>query len=426
MKKIIGSFLIVTCLFVASCSDIDDITRENSVTEANYTTQSTFRNTPKFSKRELIIQYKKHTPPNRKAALRSYYGAVEYEVCAHCDGTLEKWDFGPGADLENKLGSVRSGSGGAESIQNVITEFNFKFEQEVATLNGGSGNSYDSDKIVSPDNEGVIIAVLDSGIDTNYPTLEESAPFLYNASNLGIPGVYSGWDYVNGDNNCYDDDTLVHGTAVSSLMHTSLNNVEVPFQLLPVKIANHQGEVSIFNMLCGMLFALPKADILQISAGWYDAAGANPYTTAIFLDVLSEYEDVLVVTSAGNSNLDNDGQIAHYPSNFSALTNNVIAIAATNHEATDASYFTNYGRNTVDFITNGTYIPFVNHMDQPVLISGTSFSAPLVTAVAARILYNSGMTYTPLEIKNQLDYQGIPVNYTKPTKYDKYIPHFYQ
>jgi subtilisin family serine protease len=342
----------------------------------------------------------------------------------HCDGTIEKWDFGPGVDLENKFGSVSSGSGGAESIQNVTIEFSFRNEHEPAYLSGGTGYISDSDHIVSSNQNAVTIAILDSGIDVNYPAFD-SSPFLYNAAHHGISGLHAGWDYVNEDNNCYDDYEQVHGTGVSSFIHTSLNRAEVPFQLLPVKIANQDGEVSIFNMLCGMMFSLPKADILQVSAGWYDAVNNNLHTLDIFLDLLSQYEDVLVVTSAGNYSNNNDSNIAHYPSNFSAMISNVIAVGATNEDVTDAAYFTNYGRHTVDFMSNGTNLPFMNRIGQPVSVSGTSFSTPLVTAVAAKILYGSNMTYSPAEIKQQLDNDGIPVTYTKQTRYNKYITPLY-
>ena len=424
MKKIIGSFLIVTSLLIASCSDIDELTEDNITTEANYKAQPVIMNFPKFSDRELIIQYKKNTPPNKKAALRQLYHVIDYEVCTHCDGTIEKWDFGPGIDLENKFGSVSSGSGGAESIQNVTIEFSFRNDHEVASLIGGTGYTSDSDHIVSSNQNAVTIAVLDSGIDVNYPTFD-TTPFLYNATVHGISGLHSGWDYVNEDNNCYDDYEQVHGTGVSTLIYTSLNHTEIPFQLLPVKIANQDGEVSIFDMLCGMMFSLPKADILQISAGWYDVANANLHIIDIFLDILSQYENVLVVTSAGNYSYNNDGNIAHYPSNFSAMTSNVIAIGSTNEAVTDAAYFTNYGRNTVDFMSNGSNLPFINSIAEPVTISGTSFSTPLVTAAVAKILYQSGMTFSPDEIKEELDTNGIPVMYTKQTRYNKYITPLY-
>ncbi len=424
MKKIIGSFLIVISLLTASCSDIDDLTEENITTEANYKAQPTILNFPKFSDRELIVQYKKNTSPNKKAALRQLYHVIDYDVCTHCDGTIEKWDFGPEIDLENKFGSVSSGSGGAESIQNVTIEFSFKNNNEVASLIGGTGRTNDSDHIVASNENGVTIAVLDSGIDVNYPTFD-SSPFLYNAAHHGISGLHSGWDYVNEDNNCYDDYEQVHGTAVSTLIYTSLYHTGIPFQLLPVKIANQDGEVSIFDMLCGMMFSLPKADILQISAGWYDAANANQHILDIFLNVLFQYENVLVVTSAGNSSNNNDHDIAHYPSNFSAMTSNVIAIGATNRTVTDAAYFTNYGRDTVDFMSNGSNLPFINSISEPVTISGTSFSTPLVTATVAKILYQSGMTFSPDEIKEELDINGTDVMYTKQTKYNKYISPLY-
>lgn len=423
MKKIIGCFLIVISLLMTSCSDSDDITEESIHIETNYTAQVSSNNALNFSKREIIVQFKDNVRNSKKAALRQLYQVVDYEVCTHCDRVIEKWDFGPGIDLENKLGSVSSGSGGAESIQNVMMEFEFKSETDYFSMTGGSGNQNYVSKIVEQ-NEGVTIAVLDSGIDANYPTFD-SRPFLYNATDDGLPGVNSGWDYVNEDHNSYDNYHEAHGTTVSAFIYNSLNEEQIPFQLLPVKVANEDGVVSIFDMLCGMLFSLPKADILQVSLGWYDANGANPYTSSIFLDLLHEYEDVLVVTSAGNSDNNNDGNIAHYPSNFSSSTPNVIAVGATNHENTDTSYFTNYGIYSVDFLSIGTNIPFINSAGDPVYVSGTSFSAPHVTAVAAGILYNSGMTYTPSEIINAIDMDGIHVNFSKETKYEKFIPPLY-
>lgn len=423
MKKIIGCFLIVTSLLAISCSENDDVTDEIINTEVNYTAQISPNNIPNFSSNEIIVQYKNNVSPIKKTILRQQHQVINYEVCTHCNGTIEKWEFGPNIDLENKLGSVSSGSGGAESIENVMIEFGFEFETDYFELTGGSENYNYTSNIVTH-NDGVTIAVLDSGIDVNYPIFG-STPFLYNATNDGIPDVNSGWDYVNENHNSYDDYKEVHGTAVSAIIYTSLIETGIPFQLLPVKIADEDGVVSVFNMLCGMLYSLPKADIIQLSLGWYEEAGANPFTTSIFLDLLHQYDDVLVVTSAGNSDSNNDGSIAHYPSNFSMSTPNVIGIGATDKEVTDTSYFTNYGAHTVDFISIGTDIPFINRNGDPVLISGTSFSAPHVTAMAARILYQSGMNYTPPTIINALDTNGISVNFSKETKYEKFIPSIY-
>lgn len=423
MKKIIGCFLIVTSLLATSCSENDDVIEEIVNSELNYTAQISPNNTPNFSTNEIIVQFKNNVSPLKKAILRQQHQVIDYEICTHCNGTIEKWDFGPNIDLENKLGSVSSGSGGAESIQNVMIEFNFEYETDYFELIGGSEDYSYTSNIVTQ-NDGVTIAVLDSGIDVNYPSFG-SSPFLYNAASDGISGVNSGWDYVNENHNSYDDYKEVHGTAVSAIIYNSLMETGIPFQLLPVKIADEDGMVSVFNMLCGMLYSLPKADIIQLSLGWYEGAGSNPFTTSIFLDLLHQYDDVLIVTSAGNSDNNNDGNIAHYPSNFSMFTPNVIGIGATDKEITDSAYFTNYGAHSVDFLSIGTDIPFINRDGDPVFISGTSFSAPYVTAMAARILYQSGMTYTPAVTINALNTNGIDVNFSKETKYEKFIPPLY-
>lgn len=76
MKKIIGSFLIVISLLIASCSKVDENQEENTITETNYSAQYPSVNSPKFSKTALVVQFKKNTPSRRRFALRQQFQEI--------------------------------------------------------------------------------------------------------------------------------------------------------------------------------------------------------------------------------------------------------------------------------------------------------------------------------------------------------------
>lgn len=421
MKTVIYYFSFVIATLLISCTQTPMEQSTSVVANIQYPVQPV--NVPIYSNRELIVQFNSSTTAFQKDSLRATYHVKRHEICNHCDGTLEKWDFGPDVDLESKLGTIDSGSGDAESILRVEKEFGFKYETEDNPLTGGSGNIEYASKIVST-NAGVTIAVLDSGIDAHYPALETLPPFLFNASEHGDPEIESGWNYVTENNNTYDNYELVHGTGVTKILITALNSVSVPFQILPIKVANNQGKVSKFDFLCGYQFATQYSQIIQASLGWYDMEGPDNQTNDIFSNLIENVEDeVLLVTSAGNRDNNNDvfstENYPHYPSGYN-LTN-VTSVAAANYSLTNIAPYSNYGESTVDFISRGTYIPFVNAEGLPAAISGTSFSAPQVSAAAAKILYDSGMNATPAEIITGLIDYGTPVEYDKPMTYNIFI-----
>ena len=77
-------------------------------------------------------------------------------------------------------------------------------------------------------------------------------PFLYNrreeepCRNEANLEDYSGWDFVNSDNNIYDDNG--HGTVVTYLMYKKMMAQNVDFQILPIKAFNQQGEGNYFDI----------------------------------------------------------------------------------------------------------------------------------------------------------------------------------
>lgn len=407
------SVLLFACTQESELNQIDP-QKEAVNTKATASTASL----PNYKNDRLIVQYKKGLSARKKAALRSAYGVAEYRACALCpDGSIELWLFGGEIDIENQSISIQSGSGGPEgSILNVDYEFSFSIENEENTGIDGSYVTAFTSQIV-PENEGVTIAVLDSGVDVNFPVFD--TPFLYNAQFDAVAGESSGWDFVNNNDNCYDDYPLVHGTMVTYLINERLNALAVPHQIIPVKVIDHLGSASYFNVLCGLSYALPRADIVQMSLGWYDIDDSGNFVNDIFTHLIGQFEEqTLVVTSAGNSSYDNDA-IGHFPSNYP--NDNILAIAAANFELNDSAYFTNYGRVTVDFYAPGEDQLFYDMNMTPIYISGTSFAAPQATVRAAEILHNYGYAMSPSVVIGILNSQATPISYPLQVKYRKLI-----
>lgn len=398
---------IVSIVFLRCSEDKEDVDQQNQ-------TPSVSLNIPAYSQTELVIRFKEGITDSEKNTLRRKYGVVNYVYCDLCpDQLIEKWEFDESADVEKEKLSIQSGSGGPEGdITNVDNEFVFQLEDENNTNLSVAGVYEYSSQIVT-ENLGVTLAVLDTGVDANYPLF--STPFLYNADGASVVGETSGWDFVNHDTDFYDDFSLIHGTKVSYIINKRLKEETIPHQILPVKVCDDNGSASYFNIICGLKYALSRANILQMSLGWYDE---NIYINTLFNDLVDEHPNVLIVTSAGNTAVDNDTN-SHYPSSYTQ--ENILAIAAANTENTDIASFSNYGINNVDFYAPGEAVSFYDITGAAVPISGTSYAAPLVAAMAAKLLYDSGMVSTPEEIINDLDAAGIPATYSQPVKYSKLL-----
>ncbi|SEB40634.1 Subtilase family protein [Tenacibaculum sp. MAR_2009_124] len=410
--------LLVVCINYQCSENKDTIELQQ---QKKITKPKVRQNVPRYSRNELIIKYKPNLSRRDKQNLRNQYGVETYEQCDLCDDDLiEKWNFGSGLNsninIEDKKLSIQGGSGGPEGdITDVDYEFSFRLEGEYDSYSSGEGYGSYSDQIVGS-NEGVTIAVLDTGIDANYPLFPDA--FLFNSSGIDVEGETSGWNFVGHNSNFFDDYNLIHGTKVSYIINKKLREEGIPHQILPVKVCDENGVATYFNILCGLKYALPRANIVQISLGWYET---NTEVNTIFSSLVAHYQKkVLVVTSAGNSAKNTD-DIVHYPSCYPQR--NILSIASSNADNSNIASFSNFGLNTVDFYAPGEDIAFYDISMIFVPISGTSYSAPLVSALSAKILYNSGMLYSPNDIISQLTVDGITISYdvSKPVKYNKLL-----
>lgn len=393
MKQIIKTLFVIVIVFTNSCQPDTINDDQNSVEqEEHYSNREGINDN-----NELIILYPEGTTENEKQMKRSEYGVANYKQCKCADENLELWLFSNqntgNIDIEEKKETAKVD----EDIEGVDENPLIKIHQDAISnvvVNGLLDNAFP--KIVDINN-GVTVAVLDTGIDYNYEGFPNN--FLYNSrsdacSDNNYQEIF-GWNFVANNNNPFDDYPGRHGTIITHIITSNLDNNNVPYQILPVKIANENGNINYFDALCGFQYAIKKENVkvVNMSFGWYSE---NYYLLNEFIQAAQE--DVLVISSAGNDHSNNDNK-PHYPSSYDA--ENILAITSLGHNPMDATAlnpelasFSNYGINSVDLAAIGENLPF-QYNNEMFYVSGTSYSAAYASFYSA-LLYQNGMSIPTL------------------------------
>jgi subtilisin family serine protease len=209
--------------------------------------------------------------------------------------------------------------------------------------------------------------------------------------------VLQGYDFVDrGDSDPSDDEG--HGTMVASLIAATPNNgagmagVCAQCDILPVKVLDSTGSGWHSDIAEGIMWAAGQgAKVINLSLG-------GPSSSAVMKDAVAwaNAKGALVVAAAGNEGT----TTLQYPAAYS----DVLAVGAsdTRRSTTARASFSSYG-NWVDVSAPGitaamtrtgqycTDAPSSNEQcwspeyQDPYNVQGTSFSAPLVSGVAALI-----------------------------------------
>ncbi|MEP0262950.1 S8 family serine peptidase [Dokdonia sp.] len=386
MKKLF--FLTTLCILcmITGCEKDDSINDSLQLDTENITSDYNVANT-QSSLGEIIIKYKDGINEAEKQVIRNQYQVTNYKNCTCADPTLELWIFdiddngttSSGLDLETVVNGTRETLGVEESQMNEI------IKHRSAKLNSSFGpeDINNATNLLTSSNDGVTIAVLDTGIDYNYFGFD--SPFLYNTqlntntcSENGMTD-YFGWDFVNSDYDPFDDHG--HATEAIYMMFERLTSQNINFQILPIKVFDENGDARYFDILCGFKYATNNSDvkIINMSFGWYNI------DYGLLRQFITEtQDDVLIITSAGNYKNDND-ITPHYPSSYE--TDNILSIASWNGNIYNPhlSKFSNYGIQSVDIAAPGEDIPFYLDQNEYILLSGTSYSAAYTSAVAGQL-----------------------------------------
>lgn len=206
---------------------------------------------------------------------------------------------------------------------------------------------------------GVIIAVLDTGVDGSHPDLQANM----------VPG----WNIF--DNNADTSDVHGHGTAVSGTAAMAGNNgagsagVAWGAKIMPVRIAGLDGYAYFSTIAQGVTWAADNgAKVVNISYGV--SGSATVQSAAQYL----RNKGGVVVVSAGNSGA-LDSTVAH---------DALLSVAATDSADARASFST-YG-SFVDLAAPGVSIYAPTRGGGYGNWSGTSFSSPITAATVALMM----------------------------------------
>jgi len=218
---------------------------------------------------------------------------------------------------------------------------------------------------------------------------------------------------VGGNNPSTNYSALNHATQVASVLGAVHNDIGIAgiaqvsmLSLNPLRINEHGQDV------CGFAESLRFAALNGIRIinssfayghvspiGQWVSAHRCPYRIAAIRAF-----NGLIVTAAGNDERDNDRD-RHYPSNYSRILSNVIAVGATTFDEElnierkarfpdwgdiwprpPRNTGSNIGEQTVQIFAPGTRIRMFFGSHGTMYDSGTSFSAPMVSGTAALML----------------------------------------
>ncbi len=260
----------------------------------------------------------------------------------------------------------------------------------------------------------IIIGVIDTGIDYTHPDLIES--LWHNQAELnGLPGVdddhngyvddVAGWDFTDAprfadggdykdpDNDPMDEFGSGHGTQVAGIIAAQANNVTGISGIAPgVKVMNLRagtasGYLEEDDVARAILYAVENgAQIINMSFG--DVALSRFLKDVIYF---AYQNGVLMICSSGNSG---DDQL-QYPSGLAET----VSVGATDSSDYLAG-FSSYGE-TLDLVAPG-----MNMLSTAVgggynRVNGTSFSAPVVSAIAGLVL-SVHPGFSPERVRNIL------------------------
>lgn len=245
------------------------------------------------------------------------------------------------------------------------------------------------------------VAIIDTGIDVNdnffsgiWLNEREVANNGIDDDANGFIDDISGWNFVDDNNELYVTNEF-HGNCIASIL---CGNSKEYVGLLSEKNA----EIMILKVLDGQDVE-GKIEDLLLAIKYAEENGAqicNLSEVVLYdspqLREAIETSNMLFVVAAGNYGCQIGNEYRVYPSLY--LCENVITVADIRADG-KLSETSNYGIDYVDVAAPGTDIGVMLYENKYTYMSGTSFSAPIVTAEAALIYSNCNKTLSAEEIK---------------------------
>ena len=243
--------------------------------------------------------------------------------------------------------------------------------------------AWDTLSIAANPGQPVLVAVLDTGVDTAHPDLagriwtnpgEICGDAIDNDHNGYVDDCY-GWDMVNGDNVANDDNG--HGTKVAGVIGAVTNNtigiagIAPNARILPVKVLGAGGIGTHVSAAEGIIYAA------NMGARIINIGFAGSATSAVLQNAVTYAlsKGVIIIAPAGN-----DGAaVINYPASYTG----VISVAAVQNDNTIASFSTS--SSYISLVAPGVNILSTAPGSAYQTASGTSMAAAHVSGVAVML-----------------------------------------
>ncbi|WP_293910963.1 S8 family serine peptidase [Deinococcus sp.] len=218
--------------------------------------------------------------------------------------------------------------------------------------------------------QGVMVAVLDTGVDVNHLAF------------AGKLNTNWGWDYIGNDQDPSEENwassgyskSFGHGTAVTGIILQVAPNATI----IPYRVLSPNGAGQLSNIIMAIGDAASKgAKVINLSLG------TTTFSQALKDAVSSAIRSgAVVVASSGNSGDENVSYPARLSGDMQAsLGGGLISVGSVNLDD-KKSGFSTYGP-SIDLVAPGEAVATAFPGNQRTNATGTSFAAPMVSGAAA-------------------------------------------
>lgn len=251
------------------------------------------------------------------------------------------------------------------------------------------------------DGKGVIVAVLDTGVDYNHPALKSkmwknTAEIPNNGiddDNNGLVDDYDGYDFADKDKDPMD--TYSHGTHCAGIIAADMKadgtarGVAPGVQIMALRIIGDADQGFLSDAADAVKYAADH-NAKVLSNSWRVYKSWSQYFDEKAVEVLyvainyAQSKGTIFINAAGNETTDIDMTNTTdpiYPSGLEGLPN-LLVVAATEYQDAMADY-SNTGKNHVQVAAPGSDIMSTVPNNKWEDMSGTSMATPLVAGVVA-------------------------------------------
>lgn len=244
-----------------------------------------------------------------------------------------------------------------------------------------------------------IVAVIDSGLDTNHGVFKDSNSIWTNLAELnGAPGIdddnngfiddIHGWNFYSQNNNVMDDNN--HGTHVSGIVIGLGEDIlttpirESRITVMPLKFLSSTGSGSTSDAISAITYAVNNGAKV-INNSW----GGDTYSRALHEAYSYAYSHNVVIVSAAGNDGNNIDSTPMYPAALDTPSNITVASSTSLDRLSSFSNYSSSGLVHVSAPGSSILSSTPGSCSYPGCfryMSGTSMAAPFVAGMAALLI----------------------------------------